>query len=68
MSETDVGASITAQNGVLYDADGNRIPSVECGKDPDHWTTGGETMTGAQASSLQTLCEEAGAEFDPSRN
>jgi hypothetical protein len=35
-------------------------------KDPDNWTTGGETMTGAQASYLKTLCEEAGAEFDPS--
>ncbi len=34
-------------------------------KDPDHWTTGGESMTGAQASYLQTLCEEAGEEFDP---
>jgi hypothetical protein len=34
-------------------------------KDPDHWTTGGETMTGAQASYLQTLCEEAGEPFDP---
>ncbi len=35
-------------------------------KDPDEWTTGGETMTGAQASYLRTLCEEAGEEFDPS--
>lgn len=35
-------------------------------KDPDNWTTGGETMTGAQASYLKTLCEEAGAAFDPS--
>ena len=34
-------------------------------KDPDNWTTGGETMTGAQASYLQTLCEEAGTTFDP---
>jgi hypothetical protein len=33
-------------------------------KDPDRWTTGGETMTGAQASYLQTLCEEAGEAFD----
>jgi hypothetical protein len=33
-------------------------------KDPDNWTTGGETMTGAQASYLKTLCEEAGEEFD----
>ncbi len=35
-------------------------------KDPDNWTTGDETMTGAQASYLKTLCEEAGEEFDPS--
>ena len=33
-------------------------------KDPDTWTTGDETMTGAQASYLQTLCEEAGEPFD----
>ena len=33
-------------------------------KDPDQWTTGGEPMTGAQASYLQTLSEEAGTEFD----
>jgi hypothetical protein len=37
-------------------------------KDPDTWTTGGETMTGAQASYLRTLCEEAGEEFDPELN
>ena len=34
-------------------------------KDPDEWTTGDEPMTGAQASYLKTLCEEAGEEFDP---
>ena len=34
-------------------------------KDPDNWTTGDEEMTGAQASYLKTLCEEAGEEFDP---
>ncbi len=33
-------------------------------KDPDQWTTGDETMTGAQASYLKTLCEEAGEAFD----
>lgn len=33
-------------------------------KDPDEWTTGEEPMTGAQASYLKTLCEEAGEEFD----
>ena len=29
-------------------------------KDPDNWTTGDERMTGAQASYLQTLAQEAG--------
>lgn len=40
-------------------------PGGNTAKDPHEWTTGGETMTGAQASYLQTLCEEAGEEFDP---
>lgn len=35
-------------------------------KDPADWVTGGESMTGAQASYLKTLCEEAGEEFDGS--
>ena len=34
-------------------------------KDPDDWTTGDQKMTGAQASYLKTLSEEAGEEFDP---
>ena len=34
-------------------------------KDPDDWTTGDEPMTGAQASYLKTLCEEAGEDFSP---
>ena len=34
-------------------------------KDPDNWTTGDEKMTGAQASYLKTLSEEAGEAFDP---
>ena len=29
-------------------------------KDPDNWATGDEKMTGAQASYLKTLSEEAG--------
>ena len=37
-------------------------------KNPDDWTTGEESMTGAQASYLKTLCEEAGEAFDPSLN
>ena len=34
-------------------------------KPPEEWTTGDEPMTGAQASYLKTLCEEAGEAFDP---
>ncbi len=38
-------------------------------KDPEHWATGDEPMTGPQASYLQTLQQQAGMsedEFDPS--
>jgi hypothetical protein len=39
-------------------------PTSNAEKDPDDWTTGGEPMTGAQASYLKTLSEEAHTEFD----
>jgi hypothetical protein len=39
-------------------------PTSNTEKDPDDWTTGDEPMTGAQASYLKTLCEEAGEPFD----
>ena len=35
-------------------------PVSNARKDPENWTTGDERMTGAQASYLKTLCEEAG--------
>jgi len=49
------------------DPNSNAAPSVPSNteKDPDDWTTGEESMTGAQASYLKTLCAEAGEEFDP---
>ena len=43
-------------------------PTSNAVKDPDDWTTGGESMTGAQASYLKTLSEEAHEEFDDSLN
>ena len=43
--------------------DGGTSSNTE--KDPSEWTTGDEPMTGAQASYLKTLCEEAGEAFDP---
>lgn len=39
-------------------------PFSNAEKDPDDWTTGDEPMTGAQASYLKTLSEEAGEGFD----
>jgi hypothetical protein len=39
----------------------NPDPKSNTEKDPDDWTTGDEPMTGAQASYLKTLTEEAGA-------
>lgn len=49
------------------EADEQATPSNAV-KDPHDWTTGNETMTGAQASYLKTLTEEAGEEFDDSLN
>jgi hypothetical protein len=41
----------------------NEVPT-NTRKDPDEWVTGGESMTGAQASYLKTLSEEAGEPFE----
>jgi hypothetical protein len=40
-------------------------PTGNAEKDPEDWVTGDEPMTGAQASYLKTLSEEAGEDFDP---
>jgi inactivated superfamily I helicase len=42
----------------------DRIKGSNTRKDPDEWTTGDEPMTGAQASYLKTLSEEAKEPFD----
>ncbi len=47
------------------DANPKSHPTGNAEKDPHDWTTGGEPMTGAQASYVKTLSEEAGEEFDP---
>ena len=39
-------------------------PTSNAEKDPADWTTGDEPMTGAQASYLKTLSEEAKEAFD----
>ncbi|PSK87666.1 Protein of unknown function (DUF3072) [Limimaricola soesokkakensis] len=42
----------------------NSHPQGNAKKSPEDWVTGDEPMTGAQASYLKTLSEEAGEEFD----
>jgi uncharacterized damage-inducible protein DinB len=44
----------------------NPPPTPNPEKAPEDWVTGDEPMTGPQISYLQTLCQEAGEEFDPS--
>jgi len=39
-------------------------PTSNAEKDPHDWTTGDEPMTGAQASYLKTLSEEAHEPYD----
>ena len=38
-------------------------PGSNTEKDPDDWVSGDDPMTGAQASYLTTLCEEAKVEL-----
>jgi hypothetical protein len=40
-------------------------PGSNTEKDPEDWISGDDPMTGAQASYLTTLCEEAGVEPPP---
>lgn len=54
MSETRAGRETPAENPKL---DPN--PGSNTAKDPSDWVTGDEPMTGAQASYLKTLSEEA---------
>ncbi len=46
--------------------DDNQIQGSNTEKDPEEWVTGDEPMTGAQASYLKTLSQEANEEFDES--
>jgi DUF3072 family protein len=40
-------------------------PGSNVEKDPEDWVSGDDPITGAQASYLTTLCEEAGVEPPP---
>jgi hypothetical protein len=48
--------------------DPKQQPTGNAEKDPSEWVTGDEPMTGAQASYLKTLSQEAGVPFDDSLN
>ncbi|THG37776.1 DUF3072 domain-containing protein [Sphingomonas olei] len=48
----------------MSDSNPKSEPFSNAEKDPDDWTTGDEPMTGAQASYLKTLSEEAGEPFE----
>ena len=54
----DIHDSLEQQGGT---GDEREMPS-NLQKDPDDWTTGGESMTDAQRSYLTTLSQEAGEE------
>ena len=54
----------TRKDLMMSDTNPKSEPFSNAEKDPDDWTTGDEAMTGAQASYLKTLSEEAGEEFD----
>jgi hypothetical protein len=45
-------------------ADQQELRGSNLEKDPDEWKTGDEPMTGAQASYLKTLSDQAGEAFD----
>ncbi len=62
---TDARTDDTTDGGEGPTNDPKRHPTSNAEKDPADWVTGEEPMTGAQASYLKTLSEEAGAAFDP---
>jgi uncharacterized damage-inducible protein DinB len=47
-------------------ADPQELRGSNLEKDPADWKTGGEPMTGAQASYLRTLSDQASEAFDES--
>jgi hypothetical protein len=52
------------QKDISPDVNPKTNPQGNAVKDPEDWITKDEPMTGAQASYLKTLCEEARREFD----
>ena len=52
--------SRTKKMGVADNPKLDSNPPTNTQKEPDQWVSGDDPMTGAQASYLKTLCEEAG--------
>jgi len=59
-------AIMTNQPNQPADENPKNHPTSNAEKDPADWVTGDEAMTGAQASYLKTLSEEAKEPFDAS--
>jgi hypothetical protein len=55
---------MTRKEFAMSDTNPKTEPFSNAEKDPHDWTTGDEKMTGAQASYLKTLSEEAHEAFD----
>ena len=60
---TDTNSNDQASQGKLPEIDPS-LDGSNLEKDPDEWVTGDEPMTGAQASYLKTLSDQAGEPFD----
>jgi hypothetical protein len=58
------GANIFVLAGMSDIENPKTHPTGNAEKNPDDWTTGDEPMTGAQASYLKTLSEEAHEDFE----
>ena len=63
---TDPPLDSAADGSAALTASGDPADSPAAEKDPADWVTGEEPMTAPQASYLQTLCQEAGEQFDDS--
>ncbi len=59
-----VAKGVTMATNEKLENDPKANPQGNAIKDPEEWVTKDEPMTGAQASYLKTLSEEAGAEFN----
>ncbi len=65
-TDRDVGGPTSPDEPAGEEAAGGAEANATREKDTDDWVTGDEPMTGPQASYLETLCQEAGEEFDGS--